>query len=54
MKDEWGTRRERAKRAEIKKNWANERMGMACEGEVWGIKREREETEGPRDKAAGC
>lgn len=47
-----GTRGERAKRAEIKLK--TERVGMACKGEVWGIKRERMETEGPRDKAASC
>ena len=41
MKYEWGMRRESKASWDKALNWANERMGMACKDEVWGIKRER-------------
>ena len=49
MKYEWGTRRESKISWDKALNWANERMGMACKGNVWGIKREGKQKD-PRQR----
>ena len=41
LKIHWNQRRASKASWDKALNWANERMGMACKGEVWGIKSER-------------
>ena len=41
LKIRWNQQRESKASWDTALNWVNEQMGMACKGEVWGIKRER-------------